>query len=154
MDPIGILKILLIAIACVSFIYGIYKACKISWPLDDPDTSLMPAFLSNLVTSIAAILATNLGAVVGFTVTNESSIFRDSSTWSLTNLFTENASGSWQTLACYIYILGLLAAAIVWARKNFTADDSEIMSLIPQLTKSLVGVIIGVLAISLNVPQH
>lgn len=153
MNPIGILKVLLISLACISFIYGIYKACKISLE-KEPDLTLMPAFLSNLVTSIAAILATNLGAVIGITVINDNSEFRNLSTWNLTNLFSENAPSAWQALACFIYILGLLAAAIVWAIKNFTSDEKKVVSLIPELTKSLVGVVVGVLAISLNVPKH
>ena len=153
MDPIAILRVLLIALACISFIYGIYKACKISWP-DNPDVSRMPAFLSNLVTSIAAVLATNLGAVLGIAAVNKDSSFRSFSAWNPMNLFGDIGPTVLQTLACYIYIIGLLVSAIIWAKKNFTSDEKLVVSLIPQLTKSLVGVIIGVLAISLNVPQH
>ena len=151
MTPISYLVIFLIGLACIAFVYGIYKACKISWP-DNSDTSKMPAFLSNLVTSIAAVLATNLGAVLGLAKVNAGSVFRDFATWNPIHLCSANAPNVSQTIACYIYILGLLAAAIVWAKKNFTADEKLVVSLIPQLTKSLVGVIIGVLAISLNVP--
>lgn len=150
--PINILIVFLITIACFSFLFGIYKASYISWQ-KVPDTLLMPAFLSNVVTSIAAVLATNLGAVLGYANADTHSLFRNPATWNPLNLFSSGSVSPAQAFACYIYVLGLLSATVVWGYKNFTTDEKQVVPLLPQLTKSLLGVVIGALAIALNVPH-
>jgi hypothetical protein len=151
MKPITYLVVFLLLLASFAFVYGIYEACKISWP-EHPDISKMSAFLSSVVVSIAAILATNLGAVLGISTVDSKSAFRRSFTWNPLNIFSSEAPNVSQTIACYIYVLGLLAAAIVWARKNFI--EADVVALIPQLTKSLVGVVVGALAVALSVQRH
>ncbi len=151
--PLNYLLATLIGLACIAFLYGIARACIISLK-KEPDISQMPSFLSSVVTSIAAIFATNLGAVLGITISNPQSILSRSENWIPFNITATNAPTAFQVTACYIYVVGLLAAAIVWARKNFSADPKAIIPLIPELTKSLLGVMIGALAISLNVPKQ
>jgi hypothetical protein len=147
--PITYLLSILIALGCVTFAYGVIKACMISLE-KAPDLSLMPLFLASAVTSIAAVLATNLGAVLGIAIANPQSLYRQSSTWNPLKVFSKPDPTTWQTLACYVYIIGLLSAAVVWGIKNFTTDSNQIVALIPEMTKSLLGVIVGALAVSLN----
>jgi hypothetical protein len=147
--PITYLLGVLIFIGCGTFIYGIVLACIHSWPCTNGLYEI-PPFLSSTVTSIAAVLSTNLGAVLGIAATNPNSGFRDSSAWNPISFFTNPTPSVIQTIACYVYILALIIAAIVWAHRDFIADASKIVPLIPELTKSLLGVIVGVLAISLN----
>ncbi|WP_373060014.1 hypothetical protein [Zunongwangia sp. H14] len=147
--PITYLLGFLIFIGCGAFVYGIAQACLKSWPHHGNDYEIA-AFLSNTVTSIAAVLSTNLGAVLGITVSNPTSKFRESKSWNPLSLFTSPSPSAIQTIACYVYILSLIAAAIVWAHRDFITETNKIVPLIPELTKSLLGVIVGVLAISLN----
>ena len=151
--PLNYLLGFLIGIACLAFAYGIFLAARISWP-DKPDVKAMPVFLSNVVTSIATILATNLGAVIGVSFSDPNSAFARSSNWNPLRYFSQDSPTVFQTTACYLYVLGLVAAAIVWAHKGFTDDVNQVVALIPDLTKSLLGVIIGALAIALNVPRR
>lgn len=111
----------------------------------------MPGFLSDLVTSIAAVLATNFGAVLGLPPAR-AALFSLSSAGA-ESLFTGDLTDVAQRVACWLYMIGLVAAAIVWAIKNFTTDDKQIVPLIPQLTRSLIGVAIGALAVILKVHQ-
>ena len=145
--PILYLLAFLIFTGCVAFIYGISQACIKSWPMANGDY-LIPIFLSSTVTSIAAVLSTNLGAVLGITISNPTSSLRNLKTWNPINLFINPSPTVFQTVACYVYIVSLTAAAIVWAHRQFVSEN--IVPLIPELTKSLLGVIVGVLAISLN----
>jgi len=147
--PITFLLSVLIALGCATFAYGIFKACAVSLQRV-PDLSLMPLFLASAVTSIAAVLATNLGAVLGIAIANPQSLYRQRKSWNPLRAFTNPNPTVWQTLACYVYIIGLLAAAVVWGIKNFTTDNKQIVALIPEMTKSLLGVIVGALAVSLN----
>lgn len=150
--PIAYLLGFLFLIGCGAFIYGIIKACIKSWPKDGSDYT-MPEFLASAVTSIAAVLSTNLGAVLGITVTNPQSEFNEAETWNTLTFLTNPSPSVLQTFACYIYVISLLTCAIVWARRNFISEPGKIVPLIPELTKSLLGVIVGVLAVSLNVPK-
>lgn len=147
--PITYLVSFLIFIGCGAFVYGIVLACIKSWPLEG-SFDIQP-FLSSIVTSIAAILSTNLGAVIGIAVSDKTSIFRESNSWNPLRLFTNPTPTLVQTVACYVYVLSLFAAAIVWTHSNFTTDTNKIVPIIPELTKSLLGIIVGVLAISLNI---
>lgn len=145
--PITYLLGFLIFIGCGAFVYGIALACIKSW---NATANEIPPFLSGTVTSIAAVLSTNLGAVLGITVSNPGSKFRESKSWNPLSFFTSPSPSVIQTIVCYVYILSLIAAAIVWAHRDFTTETTIIVPLIPELTKSLLGVIVGVLAISLN----
>lgn len=151
--PITYLLSFLLFLGGLAFAYGIYKACALSLP-EHPNLDLMPPFLAGIVTSIAAVLSTNLGAVLGITISDPSSHFRKNRNWNPLVFLSTPDPTILQTGACYIYILGLIAAAIVWSIKGFDIKGAPpIIPLIPELTKSLAGVIVGVLAIFLNRPS-
>lgn len=105
MNPIKYLFTFLVALAGFGFVYGILKACFISWP--SPNTSAMPLFMSNLVISISAILATNFGAVVGNVASSKTSLYRKSDSWNPFKLFSGKTPTVLQTIACYLYLIGL-----------------------------------------------
>lgn len=147
--PISYLLGFLIFVGCGAFVYGIALACIVSWPTDSTNYEIA-AFLSSTVTSIGAVLSTNLGAVLGITVTNTGSRFSDTREWNPIRFFSNPSPTIIQIMACYVYILALIVASVVWAHRDFTVEANKIAPLIPELTKSLLGVIVGVLAISLN----
>ena len=144
---------LLVFLGCAVFIYGITQACILSWSPDNNNYEIAP-FLSNSVISIAAILSTNLGAVLGISLSKSVSRFEDSANWNPARFFTDPNQANIQIIASYIYIIALLGAAVVWVHRDFITDTSNIVPLIPQLSNSLLGVIVGVLAITLNVEQQ
>ena len=137
----------LILTGYLAYIYGVFKACVVSWPADSTDYK-MAAFLSFAVTGIAGVLSTNLGAVLGLTVTNKNSRFNNRDAFLLKKLLTDPTAA--QILACYLFILSLAAAAVVWGHRDFTEDPDKIVPLIPQMTKTLLGVIVGAVAVSLK----
>ena len=148
-QPTTYLLVFLIFLACIGFVYGIFKACQISLE-STPDPKKFPDFLTNTVTSIATVLATNLGAVLGVSSSQPTSNFRQPATWNPLNLLSGNTPDVTQAIACYLYVLGLLAAVIVWANLSFVGDPTKVVALIPELSKSLLGVVIGALAVSLK----
>jgi hypothetical protein len=148
LNPIQILIAFLFAVGCLAYIYGVYKASFLS--LQHPSRAAeMPGFLSSVITSIGAVLATNLGAVLGIAITVPKSVFNKKALLNPFSVFAESAATAVQIIACYVYILTLVAAAIVWARLDFTVDVKTVVSTIPEMTKTLLGVIAGVFAVIL-----
>jgi hypothetical protein len=139
-NPVELITEALFFIGCFGYIYGVFKACIVSLA-KVPDVSKMPAFLSNLITTIGAVLATNLGAILGLP--------KPLPTLSPFAVFYEPIIINFQITACYIYLLTLLTSSIVWGIKNFTTDPTQIVSTLPDQTKTFLGVLVGVLAITL-----
>ena len=154
--PINYLLGLLVFLGCGLFAYGIGQACILSWSPNNSSYD-MASFLTSSVTSIAAILSTNLGAVLGITFSTPDSNSRfkrnESENWNPISFFKDPNQTNIQIIACYVYILSLIVAGIVWAHRDFITETNKIVPLIPDLTKSLLGVIVGVLAISLNTKE-
>lgn len=145
--PIIILLAIICLLGCAVFIYGIGLACIFT--LENKPSEVYPSFLASTVTSIAAVLSTNLGGVVGIAIVTPQSTLRDRKAWNPLRLFTDPSPTSVQVVACYIYIVALVAAGVVWAMKSFV-ETAQIATLIPQLSKTLLGIIVGVMALSLN----
>lgn len=141
---------LFIILGCAFYIYGIVLACIKSWPAGPVDFEFR-VFLSTSITSIAALLATNLGAVLGISITNPNSTFKKANTWNPFTAITDPEPNKYQAIAIYVYVASLLACGIVWAKKGFTEDSTHIIPIIPEMTKTLIGVIIGSLALGLNI---
>ena len=144
------------------YIYGVFSACKVSWGENEAAYKAFSPNLSFAVTTIAGILATNFGAVLGITISNPLSRFRNTETWNPLNFFSATDPKKLQVFACYFYIFTLLAAGIVWAHQDFDdavkaelKDGKEIITLnfVPlvfELSKTLIGVLIGTLTLVLN----
>lgn len=146
---IAVLTGVLIGIGCLAYLAGVAWACVESWPSHSGNYE-MPHFVTDLVTSISAILATNLGAVLGIGATNPHSSFAQTAAWNPLNIGRNPSPQVFQTAACYVYIISLVVAGVVWAKRGFITDADQIVSIIPEFTKTLAGVIVGVLAIALN----
>jgi hypothetical protein len=149
----AILLSLFIGIAAVAFIAGVTAACILSFSPDAGKDSL-PPFVSATITSIAALLATNLGSILGITVTNPQSHFRIARNWSPLAVFQAPSTTTLQTWGCYLYVGGLLAATVIWGFRGFDSKSaSPVVPLIEDLAKSLAGIIVGSVAIALNSTQ-
>ena len=146
-QPVKLLIGILVFIGFIFYFYGVWQACAISLEEIKPGKTprVMPEFLASVVTAIGAVLATNVGAVLGIAITQSASKYRLSKSWNPANFFSQTET--MQTVACYVYIICLFGAAIVWGKENFRTD---VVTIIPEMAKTLLGIIVGCLAISLN----
>jgi hypothetical protein len=66
-----------------------------------------------------------------------------------------NAPGteSLQIIAAFLYVIGLVGAGVFWGIKGFTSEPAKVVSTLPQLTQTLLGVIVGAAAVALGVAQ-
>jgi hypothetical protein len=134
--------------------YGIYQ----SFPSSGTPVPL-PDALDIMISSLGAILLTNLGAVLGISVANPSSALAKKIMPSFTNEATENVENPMnlreqlQYMAMFIYLLCLTACFICWAVKGFKSDAENVIVLIPQMGKTLIGVITAYLAFILGKQQ-
>ena len=142
--PIAYLMSFLIFVACALYIYGIYVACRESLL----SRNSINEYLSSAITGIIAVLSTNLGAVLGITVTQTNSSFNKTKNWNPLTFFTAPSVTTIQIIACYVYILSLVVVTIVWIKLKFEIDT--VVPIIPQMSKSLLGVVVGALAVALN----
>jgi hypothetical protein len=92
-----------------------------------------------LVSAVNGTLAANLGAVLGISFS-----FRG---WQGPHRATEVL----QWLAAAWYMMMLLLAAMFWGLAGFTEDTTKVMSILPEMTKNGVGILIAILAAVLGV---
>lgn len=108
-----------------------------------------------LISSISTVLATNFGAVLGISLLKKND--GSGPALNLREMFlpVKNAAGNivysewFKVIACYIYILGLLLAFIF----SIILKDACSDELIPDLTKSFYGFIVGALVVFLGAPK-
>lgn len=153
--PVNNLLGLLLVIGCIAYLWGVGFACTQSWSPNN-STYEIPSFLSNTLTSISALFSTNLGAILGISTQKNDTNFSDTATWNPAKTWLkvkkwENPSmAEFQVLLGYVYIIALFICSIVWAHRGFETEVTKVNALIPEMTKSLLGVVVGVLAFSLN----
>jgi hypothetical protein len=143
MKAIKILLFFLVALAGLFFLYGVYLAIRYS---NAGTPSQMPEFVTTTTTAIGAVLATNLGAVLGLKIA-EGSRFRSFRIRAL----ADPIPSAIQIGATVFYLLVLLVAFIAWALMKFESDPTLIVLVIPRLSQTLAGVIVGAVAVILNV---
>jgi hypothetical protein len=138
----------LAGLAFVSFFGGIIVAGSDTIGKETPVE--MPAFLVLVVTMAGGALATNAGAVLGISFERGGAgsrfapdLFRFRG-WSGANDATKV-----QILAAYAYVIGLCAAAALWAVYNFKEDGATSVQLLAGLTKTLFGAAACALAVVL-----
>lgn len=145
MDPVTLLLLTLVAVAGLLFIGGIIAAGVLSLR-NKP--AAMPAFPAQAITVIGGILSTNLGAILGLSVAENVGLSAiNAEPWYA--LTSENL----QIGAAYLYIGGLLLAFLFWLLNRFSDKPDQVVSTLPELTKTLLGVLVGALAVALGVSQ-
>ena len=94
-------------------------------------------------------MATNLGGVLGITVKE---VQIETSVDFARVFFAVGAktSTSLQVGAAWLYVVGLLIALIVSWKTGFTEDPDQVVVTLPQLSQTLLGVAVGVLAVALS----
>jgi hypothetical protein len=138
----------LLALAALGFLTGLIAAMNFSVE-GKPDK--MPKFVRQIVIAVGGVLATNLGAVIGISVMQAT--FTGASAMGLLLFKGADPPSVLQIGAAYCYIVGLLIALVGWARTGFSDDPKVVVDVLPQMSQTLLGVVVGVLAVALGTPK-
>ena len=145
MNAVKILKGAIVIIALVLWSYAIYQAIHLS--LIEKPKDFAP-FFSESVTLIGAILATNLGAVMGLSAAKVPG-------YSLNIIvsFNNDKVKGLQVIASYIYFISLVIIGFFWFKTGFSKDPEKVVQILPNMTSTFIGIIVGTLAVSLGVKE-
>ena len=146
------------AIGGLAFFGGIVYAgyCTL-WILDAPQPSKMPPYLSWAVTIIGGVLATNFGAVLGISLSPDIDKFGDVAMFKPLQSSNKPESSQEtklekvQILAAYAYFIGMILAVIMFVLSGLEEDPTKVVSILPELSKTLIGAAVGALAVSTGV---
>ena len=145
------------------YIYGMGHAISLSWLYTPPDPDLIidPKIanaipdikfwpeLATLLSSIQALLLTNLGIVLGIAITNRNSAVAKAlliNRKAITSPDPMELKAQIQIFAVIIYILVLIACLITWIHNDFSNSPNEIVSIVAESGKMFFGVILAYLA--------
>jgi len=145
MGGIRFLVVSLVVLAAAGFLAGVVSAVRHSL---HGTPAQMPPFARQIVTAIGGVLATNLGAVLGITVQQARAGGMDLA--SMLVAAGADTPTKLQVAAAYLYVLGLLIALYGWWRLRFTEDPDRVVVTLPQLSQTLLGVVVGVVAVALS----
>lgn len=141
MKAIKILFYFLVAFAGLFFLYVVFLAILYSFK-ETPDK--MPEIANWAITAIGGVLAINLGGVLGLKIAEG---------YLKIKALKEPTPSVIQIVAAFLYVLILIVAFVVWAILGFESKPEEIVPAIPSLSKTLCGVLVGALAVALNVTR-
>ncbi len=146
LDAVTILLLVFMLFGGVLFLGGIIWAGIVSIR-NQPET--MPQFLIQSTTVIGGVLATNLGSVLGLSIISEvgGGVVTASS---LTAVTIHNI----QVGAAWLYAAGLFIAFAFWVANKFSTAPEKVVSTLPELSKTLLGVAVGALAVVLGVTKQ
>ncbi len=134
------------------YIYGVYLAIHqtLRAPIEAID---YPSFLSTTIASVQALLLTNLGFLLGISVTNPTSKVAAALGLSKNIPGVEMAppapldiKSQVQLFALIIYLLSLIACMITWITKEFKSDTLLVVPLITESSKMFIGVALAYLS--------
>lgn len=147
----------LIFLAFGLYVFGIGYAIYKCFP-GSGAVGTLPDALDIMISSLGAILLTNLGAVLGISVVNpQSALSRKVLPNSLKALKAPenpmNLREQIQYTAMLVFLVCLTACFICWAVKGFDSKPENIIALVPQLGKTLIGVVTAYLGFILGKQQ-
>jgi hypothetical protein len=132
-------EILLVSIAVVVLVlFGLGIGAAAYYTLKENPTG-MPGIVSYFVGAVNGTLAANLGAVLGI-----STAIRG---WRRPETKTEKM----QWIAACWYVGMLAFAGVAWGLVHFSEEKDKVVSVLPDLTKTGIGICIAVLAAVLGV---
>ena len=144
----------LLIFAAISFYgYGIFEAIRLSWSVKPLGENDFPPFLSTTISSMQALLLTNLGILLGISIAKpESGVARQ---LMLGKTGKEILSAEIkdplelrekiQLFSLIIYIISLIACMITWAKNDFSSNTTDVVSLIAESGKMFIGVVLAYL---------
>ncbi len=144
----------LLIFAAISFYgYGIFEAIRLSWSKTPIGESDFPAFLATTISSIQALLLTNLGILLGISIAKPESgvamqlmlgkIDKQKITAEIKDPL--EIKEKIQLFSLVIYIISLIACMITWAKNDFSSAPTDVVSLIAESGKMFIGVVLAYL---------
>ena len=118
----------------VLLIFGIIFAKALAYQRPEP----FPPELAFILTTVSGMLAANLGALVGVTVSAKATRTEVPVSW-------------FQIVAAIAYSVIVVIAWIVWAKRGFPAGLTGIVPVIPEMCRTGLGIVLGVFALALGV---
>ncbi len=109
------------------------------WIAGAPRPADLPPVCSYLALAVNAILAANLGALLGINI-------------SLRGWAGPREADEWlQWAAAGWYVIMLVLATVFWGLKGFSEDPAVVVPMLPELAKNGIGILISILAAALGV---
>ena len=141
-NPSPLIGWFLLFIAVSLYLFGIYFAIFNATPQAGGTDVKLPDVFDTLTASIGAILLTNLGAVLGISVSQPNSGLAGKTLMASANVpapMTQRETI--QFIAVLVYLVALVACFIAWAVNSFREKPEPIAALVSQNGKMLIGVI-------------
>ena len=144
----------LLLFAAISFYgYGIFEAIMLSWsetPIGEND---FPPFLATTISSMQALLLTNLGILLGISIAKPESGVARQLMLGNNDKHRINAEikgplairEKIQLFSLVIYIISLIACMATWIKDDFSSKPTEVVSLISESGKMFIGVVLAYL---------
>jgi len=139
--------------------YGIVEAILLSWSKTIPvDYDKYPETISTTISSMQALLLTNLGILLGISIAKPNSAVAKQ-----LMLNSKNKIGlavplpnpldikeKIQLFALVIYILSLIGCLITWGHKSFSSKPEDVVAVISESGKMFLGVVLAYLTAVLS----
>jgi len=151
---------LLILSAIGFYGYGIVEAILLSWSKTIPvDYDKYPETISTTISSIQALLLTNLGILLGISIAKpDSAVAKQLMLKSKGQLGIAAALPNpldirekIQLFALIIYIISLIACLITWAYNSFSSKQEDVVAVISESGKMFLGVVLAYLTAVLSI---
>ena len=145
---------LLLLSALGFYLFGIGQAIYLSWSAKDIGADAYSPVLESVISSIQALLLTNLGILLGISVAKPGSgvaqrlmlgagSTKDALRLPITDplLLREKV----QLFALTLYILSLIACVVTWAMNHFSSETKDVVPLVASSGKMFFGVALAYL---------
>jgi len=171
-NSIKLLITLLVMLAGFLYLFSIgftgYQSLWIKVPPEYYSSNPSYSFFSNAVTVIGGILSTNLGAVLGITLTPPATTVTNirpkfmglrpsiprpgdpAPTVPTAPVPGASSAQKFQVIACWVYVAGLLIAFICFLIGALRTPPASAAPLIQELVKTLMGVFVGAITVMLG----
>ncbi|HEY0652696.1 MAG TPA: hypothetical protein VGD65_06190 [Chryseosolibacter sp.] len=137
------------------YVYGVTEAIRQTILANSQRPVVYPEFLSTTVGSIQALLLTNLGILLGISVTAPQSGIAQS--MRLTSDSSEGGptpaldfQNKVQLFALLVFVFSLIACTVTWIAKGFDTDTTHQVPLIVECAKMFIGVSLAYLTLMLR----
>lgn len=153
---------LLLLTALGFYLYGIGEAIYLTWPKEGMKREYSPV-IESVISSIQALLLTNLGVLLGISVANPQSAVAQ-------QLMLNRRSGmdaqiikpvdplelrdKIQLFALCLYVLSLISCLITWAVNDFSSETKEVVPVVSASGKMFFGVALAYLTAVLSRSQQ
>lgn len=135
--------------------YGIFEAIRLSWPLTpSAEPIVFSEVLSTTLSSVQALLLTNLGMLLGISVADRnSSIARQLMLGSNPQPGTERVvppteiKDKIQLFALAVYVLSLVACLVTWIHNGFSTKSTDVIPVIAESGKMFIGVVLAYITV-------